>query len=72
MQSLVDEARSLVTASDPDQALFVILEHLIAESAMKKDLVDALSSAGIDLTTTVSDDAANLRRQLGRLLRRAR
>jgi AcrR family transcriptional regulator len=71
MQGLVDEARALVTASEPDAALFAFLERLIAESAMKKDLVDALSGAGVDLTTTVSDDAANLRRELGRLLKRA-
>jgi AcrR family transcriptional regulator len=71
MQSLVDEARALVSSPDPESALFAFIERLITESAMKRDLGDALSGAGVDMTTTLSTDAANLRRGLGQLLKAA-
>jgi AcrR family transcriptional regulator len=71
MQSLVDQARALVSSADPESALFAFIQRLIAESAMKRDLVDALSGAGVDMTATLSTDAANLRRGLGQLLKAA-
>jgi AcrR family transcriptional regulator len=71
MQLLVDEAQTLVSSPNPESALFAFLERLIVESVMKRDLVDALSGAGVDVTATVSEDAENLRRGLARLLKAA-
>jgi AcrR family transcriptional regulator len=68
LQGLLDHARALRTGPDAGAALFVFVERLVGEAAAKRDLVDALAGAGVDVKTSVAATAADLRGEIGRLL----
>jgi AcrR family transcriptional regulator len=68
---LLDYVTSLEDARDPGAAFFAVLDRMAAEGARKKDLVDALSRAGVDLRASAADISAKLRGAVGKLLRRA-
>ncbi len=78
LQRLADEAEALHAASDPGaphprsadpgEALLGFIDRLVAEAAPKRDLADALASAGTDVSATLADTAARLREALGALL----
>lgn len=68
---LVDEARSLSDAEDPGDAFFGFLSRMVEEGVAKKDLVDALAGAGIDVEIAGSPVARNLRGTVAELLARA-
>ena len=55
-------------ASDPGEALLGFIDRLVAEAAPKRDLADALASAGTDVSATLAGTAARLRAALGALL----
>ena len=55
-------------APDPGQALLGFIDRLVAEAAPKRDLADALSSAGADVSATLAGTAARLRGAIGALL----
>jgi AcrR family transcriptional regulator len=71
LQGLLEHAQDLRTAADAGPALFAFVERLVGEGAAKRDLVDALAGAGVDVKTTVAATAADLRTEIGRLLDRA-
>ncbi|MFG2022617.1 TetR/AcrR family transcriptional regulator [Streptomyces sp. NPDC048825] len=71
LRHLVDEARALSRADDPGAALFTILDRVVADAAEKADLIEALAGAGVEVRTTVSATAADLRREIGHILARA-
>lgn len=71
LRSLLDEARTRATSPDPAQALFGFIGRLVAEAGSKQDLVDALTSAGVDIAETVRATGASLRDAIGQLLTRA-
>jgi AcrR family transcriptional regulator len=71
LERLVDEARSLATADDPGRALFDFLRLMATEAASKRDLVDALSGAGINIKDVASERKVELEETAGELLRRA-
>jgi AcrR family transcriptional regulator len=71
LTQLVDQARALRSAPDPQAALFEFIGRLVTEAAAKRDLIDALDSAGVDVTTTLAGTAAELRAEIGHLLIRA-
>ena len=52
----------------PGQALLGFIDRLVAEAAPKRDLADALSSAGADVSATLAGTAARLRGAIGALL----
>lgn len=54
MNELVEEAHELAKADDPGAAFFDFLALLIERSAAHKDLVDALASAGSQITESTS------------------
>jgi AcrR family transcriptional regulator len=68
---LVEHARSLRSASYPGDALFQFVDRLVIEAAPKRDLVDALTSAGVQVGPTVTAAAASLAAEMGHLLQRA-
>jgi hypothetical protein len=47
LADLAGHARSLRSARDPGAALLEFVDHLVLETAPKRDLVDALTSAGL-------------------------
>jgi hypothetical protein len=71
LRHLVDQARLLSGADDPTAALFRILRRVVADTAEKTDLIEALASAGIEVRTTVAASAAELRSEIGHILARA-
>ena len=65
---LANEAEALHRATDPGEALLGFIDRLVAEAAPKRDLADALASAGTDVSATLAGTAARLREALGALL----
>ena len=55
-------------APDPGEALLGFIDRLVAEAAPKRDLADALASAGTDVSAALTGTAARLREALGALL----
>ena len=62
-------ARRCLNTGDPGQALFSALHQLVEGTAAKKAVVDALSSAGVDVRAIPS--VSRLWKTLGELLSRA-
>jgi AcrR family transcriptional regulator len=71
LQCLADEARALRDAPDPGAALLGFVDRLIAEAALKRDLVDALASAGTEFGAGLAETGALIRGGLRDLLARA-
>jgi AcrR family transcriptional regulator/GNAT superfamily N-acetyltransferase len=71
MQRLADEAGALRDAPDPGAALLGFIDRLVAEAAPKKDLVDALASAGTGISAALAETGARIRGEIGHLLARA-
>jgi AcrR family transcriptional regulator len=71
LSELADYARSLGTSSDPGDALMKFIDRLVIHSAPKRDLVDALTVAGADLSEAVTATAASMYAEIAHLLRRA-
>jgi AcrR family transcriptional regulator len=62
-----EQARS----DDPGTAFFGVLQEFVTRGTMKKDLIDALSGAGVDISTALADARTDVRDALGALLARA-
>jgi AcrR family transcriptional regulator len=71
LQCLADEAGALRDAQDPGAALLGFVDRLIAEAALKRDLVDALASAGTELSAGLAGTGAQIRGGMRDLLVRA-
>lgn len=71
MQRLTDEAEAQVGAADPGEAFYGVFERIVAQTATKKVLTDALARAGVDVTNVVAPFVAALRHAVGELLARA-
>jgi AcrR family transcriptional regulator len=70
LQQLVDDARALRDAPEPGVALLEFVDHLVTEVAAKRDLVDALTNAGVDVGPVVTATSRELRSEIGHLLGR--
>lgn len=68
---LVDEGRALVVDPDPGRAFSTFVEHLARESAVKRDLVEALAHDGIHLQLGESPVYVALVDVMAELLQRA-
>ncbi len=71
MEALVEEARDLAASDDPGEAFFDFLERLSETGTAKRDLVDALSGAGIDVKERLSSEKERLKAAAETLLDRA-
>ncbi|MFI1094468.1 TetR/AcrR family transcriptional regulator [Streptomyces sp. NPDC020917] len=71
MRRLVASAEQLGESGDAGAAFFGFLDHMVREAAPKRDLVDALIGAGVDVRAAVAEPAARLREETERLLVRA-
>ena len=71
LRLLADEAGALRDAEDPGAALLGYVDRLIAEAALKRDLVDALASAGTELSAGLAETGARIRGGIQGLLARA-
>lgn len=71
MLNLVEEAATLATSDQPGDALFEFVVRLARQGAAKRNIVDALSGAGIDLKETAAGPKAQVEAAIGELLARA-
>jgi len=71
LQNLVDGARALRHADDAGAALFEFVDRLVAEAGPKKDLLDALVCAGVEVHASLAATGADLRNEIHHLLSRA-
>lgn len=68
---LIEEARTLAKADDPGAAFFSFLAMLADQSTHRRDFVDALTDAGVDVTSTIAGATRELQEAVGELLTRA-
>jgi AcrR family transcriptional regulator len=68
MTDIAADARARVGSDDPGAAFFGFLEHLVAESASKRDLIMALAGSGIELELVAADAKKELEAAVGELL----
>lgn len=71
IESLAEEAHCRLGSEDAGAAFFGFLEHMVAASASKRDLIVALSGAGMEPETIAPDAKARLQEGLSALLARA-
>jgi AcrR family transcriptional regulator len=69
LAALTSEACSRLSSGDPGAAFFGFLEHVVAESSLKRDLIMALTGAGVELDS--GDFKKDLEAAVGDLLRAA-
>jgi AcrR family transcriptional regulator len=65
---VADPSASGPGAADPGEALLGFIDRLVAEAAPKRDLADALASAGTDISSALAGTAGRLRAAIGALL----
>ena len=68
LERLAAGAEALRGDPDPGAALLGFIDRLVTEAAPKRDLSDALASAGADVGAAVAGTAARLREAVGGLL----
>jgi AcrR family transcriptional regulator len=71
IEELTAEARALAESDQPGSALFDFLAKLARQAGAKRNLIDALSGAGINIKATASEPKAELERATEVLLTRA-
>ncbi|MBV9447825.1 MAG: TetR/AcrR family transcriptional regulator [Streptosporangiaceae bacterium] len=71
LRQILHDARARGTSTDPGEALFGFIDGLVAEARLKQDLIDALASAGVDVSPSMAVTGAGIRDAIGDLLDRA-
>jgi AcrR family transcriptional regulator len=71
LEAATAHAHSLAADRDPGAAFFLFLERLVNEGSMKKDLVEALATAGAEYMPSLGSAKKELGAALGKLLSRA-
>jgi AcrR family transcriptional regulator len=69
--SLAAEARALADAENPAESFFGFMEHFVSEGCAKRDLMVAVSGAGIEFEKAVGPTKEELRAAIEVLLSRA-
>jgi AcrR family transcriptional regulator len=68
---LIADARSRLNSDDPGGAFYGFLDHVVQASMEKRDLIEALIGAGVELDEVVGDIKQDLNNAMGELLRAA-
>ncbi|HVV19524.1 MAG TPA: helix-turn-helix domain-containing protein [Pseudonocardiaceae bacterium] len=71
MRAMGDHVLAQVDAPDPGAAFFAVLSEFVDQGMMKKDLLDALAGAGVDVSTALGDARDRILAAIGALLTRA-
>jgi AcrR family transcriptional regulator len=71
LRDLTNDARAQADAVDPVAAFFGFLEHFVELGAAKRDLIVAVTGAGLDFDEAAAPVKEDLREAVGVLLRRA-
>lgn len=62
------DARARVDSEDPGAAFFAFLQHLVRESALKRDLIQALIGAGVEIELAAAQSKRDLEAAVNDLL----
>jgi AcrR family transcriptional regulator len=62
------DARARLDADDPGAAFFAFLENLVEQSTLKRDLIQALLGAGVEIEAAVAGPKRDLEGAVGELL----
>lgn len=68
LEEMASEAKKLADAEDPEKAFFTHVSRIMLAAREKRDFVDALSAAGIDVKTTLAKASRNHWKNLEHLL----
>lgn len=71
VQELEARVRRWVDAPDPGAAFFLMLDELVEHGLLKRDLTDALTAAGVDISARLDEARIGMRDAIGVVLRRA-
>ena len=71
MDSLAAQARALADSDEPGRALFEFIGALVTEASAKRNLIDALTGAGIDVKESMAEHKAAVEHAAQLLLDRA-
>lgn len=71
VREMGERARRWVDADDPGQGFFLMLDEIVEQGVLKKDLVDALTSAGVDISDTLAEARIAIRDAIRTVLTRA-
>ncbi|HXW35540.1 MAG TPA: helix-turn-helix domain-containing protein [Acidimicrobiales bacterium] len=71
VEQFTQEVAASSASRNPGEALFELMGRVVEVGSRKKDLADALASAGIDIKERSSHVFENLLREVDKLLRRA-
>jgi AcrR family transcriptional regulator len=71
LAELTEEARALASADDPSAAFFGFLEHFVSMAGLKRDLIVAVSGAGVEFEKAAADVKEELLGAVEVLLERA-
>ena len=65
---IAEDARRRLGSEDPGSAFFGFVEHLVAESARKRDLINAFATAGVELEVVAAGAKKDLEAAMTALL----
>jgi AcrR family transcriptional regulator len=68
IDEIAEDARARRDSDDPGAAFFGFLQHLVEETALKRDLIQALLGAGVEIELAVAPSKRNLEAAVGELL----
>lgn len=71
INDIAADARARICSEDPGAAFFGFLAHLVEETTLKRDLIQALMGAGIEIEAEISEFKRNLEGAVGELLEAA-
>jgi AcrR family transcriptional regulator len=71
INAITADARCRLNADDPGAAFFGFLEYLVAESSLKRDLINALAGAGVEMEVVAVEAKQGLQTAINDLLARA-
>jgi AcrR family transcriptional regulator len=66
-----ERIRGWAADPEPGPAFFAMFDELVVQGAMKRDLVDALTAAGVDISDRLAQAREGIRASIGALLARA-
>ena len=68
IDGIADDARARIESDDPGAAFFAFLAHLVEESTSKRDLIQALLGAGVEIELAVAPSKRNLEEAVSQLV----
>jgi AcrR family transcriptional regulator len=71
VREMAEHVRELAQAPDPGDAFFRMIDELVEQAAMKRDLTDALTAAGVDISDALAQARSGISESIATVLARA-